>query len=66
MKKPKRKFGNILLDLEEILDEMIDEHEVQMGDVLNLVRGHLEIHRPDCIEEYIDGTNPKFFYGPKD
>ena len=61
----RRKFGDILLDLEVILDEMVDSHDAQWGDVLNLVYGHLVIHRPDAREEYIEGGHPEFYYGPK-
>lgn len=64
MKKKLRPLGDILLDLEVILDEMVDKHELQMGDILALVQSHLIIHRPDCIEEYVDGTHPEYFYGP--
>ena len=53
-----RKLGDILLD------EMMDTHDLQWGDVLNLVHGHLEIHRPDAQEEYEEGGNPVFRYGP--
>lgn len=59
-----RKIGNVLLDLEPILDEMCD-HGLQLGDILALVKSHIEIHRPDAIEEYLDGTHPEYFYGPK-
>jgi len=59
-----RKLGSVLLELEPILDEMCD-HELQMGDILALVKSYLEVHRPDCIEECVDGTVPVFFYGPK-
>jgi hypothetical protein len=48
-----RKVGKILLDLEPLLD------------ILALVKAYLEIHRPGCIEEYTDGTNPEYYYGPK-
>mgnify|MGYP003325391031 CR=1 FL=1 len=59
----RRPLGKTLLDLEKIIDEMIDDHDLQWGDILNLVRGHLEIHRPDAQEEYVDGGNPVFYYG---
>lgn len=59
-----RKLGDILLDLEVILDEMVDSHDLQFGDILNLVYGHLVIHRPDAREEYVSGGNPVFKYGP--
>ena len=61
-----RKFGDILLDLEGLLDEMIDDHDLQLGDILNLVHGHIQIHRQDCIEVYEeDDSSPVFTYGPK-
>lgn len=62
-----RAAGKIFLELEELLDELIDDHEFQKGDILNWVNGHIDIHRPDCIEEYVeDDSNPVFYYGPKD
>lgn len=62
----KRPIGHIYLDMEELIDEMIDSHDIQWGDVLNWVHGHLQIHRPDAQEEYVeDGSNPVFYYGPK-
>ncbi len=61
-----RKLGDITLDLEELLEEMIDEHELQKGEVLGLVQAWIDIHRPDAIEEYEDGTRPVFIYGHKD
>lgn len=62
---PKRKFGDILLDLEVLIDEMIDDHDVQWGDILNWLYGHLKIHRPDAQEQYVKGGSPEFYYGPK-
>lgn len=66
-KKPKktRTLGDVLLDLEILLDEMVDKHELQTGDILNLVHGHIQVHRPDAQEQYVDGGNPIFYYGPK-
>lgn len=64
--KKLRPMGELLLEMEELLDEMIEVHGLQWGDVLNLVHGHLEVHRPDAQEEYSeDGSNPIFFYGPR-
>lgn len=60
----KRKFGEVLLDLEIVLDEMCD-HDLQWGDILALVHMHLQVHRPDAKEEYLDGDTPIFFYGPE-
>lgn len=60
-----RKFGDVMLELEEIIDELIDDHEVQWGDVFYLVYGHLKIHRPDAQEQYEEGGSPEFYYGPR-
>ena len=62
----KRTIGEALFDLEEILDDLIDNHELQWGDLLNIVYGHLVVHRPDAQEEYEEGGNPIFYYGPED
>jgi hypothetical protein len=56
-----RPLGRVLLDLEPLLDEMC-EHDLQMGDILVLVKSYLEIHQPDCVEEFEDGTKPVFSY----
>jgi hypothetical protein len=64
-KRPDRPMIDILLELEVLLDEIVDDHGLEMGDILNLIRGHLEIHRPDCIEQYLDGSVPVFYYGHK-
>lgn len=58
-----RKLGVVLLDLEPLLDEMAEQHELQLSDILALIKMHLEVHNPGCIEEFLDGTKPLFFYG---
>ena len=65
MRKKLRPLGHTLLDLEKILLEMTQDHDLQWGDVLNLIKGYLEVHCPGSQEEYIDGSNPEFYYGPK-
>lgn len=65
-KNKARPVGEILLDLEILLDEMVDDQDLQWGDILNLVYGHLVVHRPDAQEQYIkDDSSPIFYYGPK-
>lgn len=62
----KRTIGKLLLELEELLDEAIDVHELQTGDILSLIFSHLQVHRPDAFEEYTDGTGrPEMYYGVK-
>lgn len=61
-----RPIGEIYCDLEVLLDEMIDDHQVQMGDVLHWVHGHLQFHRPDCIEQMVNKRYmPVFSYKAK-
>jgi len=59
------KMGDLLLEMEVVLDKMVDQHDLQFGDILNLVYGHLTIHRPDAREQYVAGGSPQFKYGPK-
>jgi hypothetical protein len=66
MKKKKlRPLGHTLLDLEKILLEMAVDHDLQWGDILNLVRGYLEVHCPEAQEQYVAGGSPEFYYGPQ-
>lgn len=63
-KKKLRPMGDITLDLEDIIMEMCCDHDLQWGEVLNIVRGYMEIHLPGAQEKYIAGGNPVFYYGP--
>jgi hypothetical protein len=59
-----RKAGTVTQAMEPLLLELVD-HGLQHGEILNLVRGYLEIHCPGAREEYLDGTSPEFYYGPR-
>jgi len=61
--KKLRPLGEITQDLEPLLLEMAVEHDLQHGEILNIIRGYLEIHVPDQKEQYTDGTSPVFYYG---
>lgn len=63
MKKKLRPLGQITDDLEPLLQEMANDHELQMGEILALVLCYMEIHLPDSRENYVDGTKPVYFYG---
>lgn len=65
MAKKRRKVGDIFLDLEVLLDELIDDHGFQFGDILYWAYGHLKFHRQDAQEELVDGGDIEFYYGPK-
>lgn len=63
-KQKLRPLGSILLDMEPLILEMCIDHDLQWSDVLNLVRGYLEVHLPGAQEQYTAGGNPVFYYGP--
>jgi hypothetical protein len=63
--KRTRGLGLVLLDMEPLILECVNEHELQWGDVLNLIYGYLEIHCPDSREDYVDGSRTQFYYGPE-
>jgi hypothetical protein len=66
MKRRKlRSCGKITADLEPLILELVD-HDLQHGEILNLIRGYLEIHCPGAREQYEDGGSPVFFYGPNE
>ena len=61
-----RPLGDITLDMEKLLVEMTDQHELQWGEVLSLVYSWLSVHAPQAREEYTDGSgSPIFQYGPR-
>lgn len=64
-KKKLRPLGHTLLDMEKLLLEMAIDHDLQWGDILNIVRGYLEVHCPGSQEKYTAGGSPEFYYGPK-
>lgn len=61
-----RPLGDITGDLEVLLLEMVEDHDLQLGEILALVKGWTEIHAPDAIEQYVDDTTPIYLYGHAD
>lgn len=61
-RKKLRPMGEILLDIELILDEMVDGHGLQTGDILALIKTHIDVHLPHANEEYEEGGRPVFKY----
>lgn len=59
--KKLRKLGDIMLDIEPYLEELVDTQDLQKGDILALVDYWVNIHRPGAIEQYMDGSNPIFY-----
>jgi hypothetical protein len=59
-------MGDIMHELEAVVSKMVDQHDLQHGEILNLVEGYLQVHLPGSREEYVDGGHPVFYYGPKE
>ncbi len=59
-----RALGDITTDMEPLLLEMTEDHELQWHEILGLVYAYLEVHCPGGREEYEDGTSPRYKYGP--
>jgi hypothetical protein len=66
MKKKKlRPLGHILLDMEPLILEMVLDHDLQHGDLLYLLKGYLDAHCCESVEQYTDGSgSPVLYYGP--
>ena len=66
MKKNKETIGDVLLELEIVLDKMCN-HGLQLGDILALAWVHIWVHRKDAVEVFkSDGSHPVFKYEHKD
>ena len=61
-----RPVGDIMLDMEVLLEELVGPNDLQYYEVLNLVFGWLVVHAPHAKERYVDGTSPIFYYGPRE
>lgn len=59
-------MGEITSDMELLLEELVDDHDLQKGEILALVQAWIDIHRPDAVEVYEDGSSPIYFYGCKE
>lgn len=65
-KKKLRPMIDILLDMEPLLFEMLQDHGLQIGDLLANVHTWATVHYPGAIEKYNDGAVPIYFYGHPD
>lgn len=57
------KMGDIGFIIEDGVDQMVKDHDMQKGEILNHINGYIDIHYPGAIEEYQDETSPIYFYG---
>lgn len=58
-----RPMGQITEDLEPLILEMIEQHELQWHEILAIIHGYLMVHCPQGQEQYTEGGNPKYYYG---
>lgn len=65
MKKKIRPMGQITQDMELLLEELVDDHDLQVAEILYQNWSWLVIHRPGAVEEYIEDGGSPIFYGPK-
>lgn len=63
----KQTYEDTSFEHEKVLEQMVDLHGMQVGQILNETLNWLRVHRPEAFEEYTDGSEgPIFFYGHKD
>lgn len=62
-KKKIRPLGEILLEIEPFLIEMIEDHDLQWSDCHGILNGYLMAHFPFAREEYEDGTKSVYYVG---
>ncbi len=55
----------VMLIMDASLERLVDRGW-QWGDILSNVWGWLGIHARGAREEYMDGSHPEYYYGPKD
>ena len=58
-----RPLGQITEDLEPLILEMVESHELQWHEVMGLIHSYLMVHCPQAQEEYNDGGTPNYYYG---
>lgn len=63
-KKKLRPLGDVTTDLEKIMWEMTLGHKLQVHEIFGIIAAWAEVHNPDAIEHYVDGTRP-VLYGHK-
>lgn len=66
---PRKKIhplGDLWCKAEAPLFKMMEDHDLQHGEMLALFYQWLKTHFPGGQEEYCEGGHPVFFYGPEE
>lgn len=61
-----RPYGQILLDLEVLYNEALEDHDVQLGDLMYGLYGWAQVHTISKEVYVEDGSSPVFYYGHKE
>jgi hypothetical protein len=62
-----RRLGDILLDIEDLIQEAVDSHSLRLEEVLNLLHTYLQDHYPNFKKvNSTENQNMAVFYGPKE
>ena len=60
------RFGDLMHELEAVVEKMIKQHDMQHGEILHAVNGYLQTHFPDHREDYVHYGRAVFYFGPKE
>lgn len=55
-----RPLGQVTEDMEPLLFEMMVDHEMQIHEVLGIIKQWAETHCDEAIEEYENGKIPRY------
>jgi len=59
-----RPLGKITEEMEPLILEMVEEHEMQVHEILGIIYLYLQVHCPGAFETYdADGSSPVLMYG---
>lgn len=62
--KKLRPLGDILLDMEPLIQEIMDTHNLQNPDFIGLMDYYLRVHYPEMEPVYEDNTSPVIHFKP--
>ena len=61
-----RPLGKITDDMEKLMLEMIDEHDMQAYEIMGIIWSWMVAHRPVALDYYTDGKHCIMYLGHPD
>lgn len=55
-----------MFEQEKVAQKLVEQHDMQLTEILALVKNYLEVHYPGCVEEFTDGSRIVVLWGHKD